>query len=159
MELPVNHFKRAIEAGRLQIGLWNSLCSATATEILADAGFDWLLIDVEHTPNDVANVLGQLQAMAAGAVEGVDGIFIGPSDLSADLGHLGNSSHPEVRETIEDAVARILAAGKPPGILTGVEDDAHHWVKQGCVFVAVGSDVGVLARQSEALASRFKQSS
>lgn len=254
MELPVNTFKREIKAGRTQIGLWSALCSNIVAEVLANAGFDWILIDVEHAPNDVAGVLSQLQAMAAGqatpivrlpwndpvlfkryldigtqsflvpmvqnaeearqavaatryppqglrgvatgpranrygrvknyfhrateeicilvqvetrqalseieviaAVEGVDGIFIGPSDLAADMGHLGDNSHPEVQQAIEDAIARILATGKAPGILTGVEDEAQHWLKQGCLFVAVGSDMAILARQSEALAARFKQ--
>jgi 4-hydroxy-2-oxoheptanedioate aldolase len=254
MDLPVNQFKRALREGRPQIGLWSSLASNIVAEVIADSGFDWILIDNEHAPNEVSAVLMQLQAMAAGqatpvvrpawndpvlikrfldigtqsflvpmvqnaeearqavaatryppegvrgvavgpranrygrvkdyfhraaeemcvlvqvetqqalaqieaiaAVEGVDGIFIGPSDLAADLGNLGNSAHPEVRRTIEDAVARILAAGKAPGILTGAEPEAQHWLQQGCLFVAVGSDLGLLARQSEALAARFKQ--
>jgi len=254
MDLPINTFKRALYEGRTQIGLWSALCSNIVAEVLADSGFDWILIDAEHAPNDVGTVLIQLQVMAAGqatpivrlpwndpilikryldigtqsflvpmvqdaeearravaatrypphglrgvavgpranrygrvkdyfrqadrelcvlvqvetrqalaqieaiaAVEGVDGIFIGPSDLSADMGYLGDNGHPEVRRTIEDAIARILAIGKAPGILTGSEDDGRHWLKQGCTFVAVGSDLGLLARQSEALAARLKQ--
>ena len=255
MELPVNPFKQALKEGRPQIGLWSSLASNIVAEIIADAGFDWILIDNEHAPNEVSDVLMQLQAMATGrampvvrpawndpvlikrfldigtqsflipmvqnaeearravaatrypphglrgvatapranrygrvkdyfrladqelcvlvqvetrqalaeiesiaAVEGVDGIFIGPSDLSADLGYLGNSSHEQVKRTIEEAIARILKCGKAPGILTGNEDEAKHWLEQGCLFVAVGSDLGLLARQSEALAARFNQS-
>jgi len=254
MDLPVNHFKRALHEGRPQIGLWSSLASNIVAEVIADSGFDWILLDNEHAPNEVSGVLVQLQAMAAGqampvvrpawndtvlikrfldigtqsflvpmvqnadearravaatrypphgvrgvalgpranrygrvkdyfrraaeeicvlvqvetrqslaeieaiaAVEGVDGIFIGPSDLAADMGFLGDSSHPEVKRTIEDAVARILKCGKAPGFLTGNEDEAKYWLHQGCLFVAVGSDLGLLARQSEALAARFKQ--
>ncbi len=254
MDLPVNHFKRALHEGRPQIGLWSSLASNIVAEVIADSGFDWILLDNEHAPNEVSGVLMQLQAMATGqampvvrpawndtvlikrfldigtqsflvpmvqnadearravaatrypphgvrgvalgpranrygrvkdyfrraaeeicvlvqvetrqslaeieaiaAVEGVDGIFIGPSDLAADMGFLGDSSHPEVKRTIEDAVARILKCGKAPGFLTGNEDEAKYWLHQGCLFVAVGSDLGLLARQSEALAARFKQ--
>ena len=83
-------------------------------------------------------------------------MFIGPSDLSAALGHLGQSSHPEVRSAIEDAFKRIRKAGKAPGILAHAEADAQHWVTQGCTVLGVGSDVGLLARQSEQLAGRFK---
>ena len=89
-------------------------------------------------------------------MDGVDGMFIGPSDLAADLGHLGDNRHPDVRAAIEDAIARILATGRFAGILTPVEADARHWLERGCMFVAVGSDTGLLARQSEALAARFK---
>lgn len=98
--------------------------------------------------------LGNLEAIAA--VEGVDGLFIGPSDLAADMGFLGNSAHPDVRAAIDDAIRRIRAAGKFAGILAPVEADARHWLELGCQFVAVGSDVGVLARQTEALVAKFK---
>jgi 4-hydroxy-2-oxoheptanedioate aldolase len=89
------------------------------------------------------------------AVEGVDGVFIGPSDLSADLGHLGNSRHPDVRALIADTIRRIRAAGKAPGFLSGVEEDARAALDAGALFVAVGADVGILARQSEALRQKF----
>ncbi len=254
MDLPVNNFKHALREGHPQIGLWSALCSSIVAEVIADAGFDWILLDGEHAPNDVGTVLTQLQAMAAGraspvvrlpwndpvtikryldigvqsflvpmvqdaeearravaatryppgglrgvatgpranrygrvkdyfhrahqeicvlvqvetrqalaqieaiaAVEGIDGLFIGPSDLAADMGHLGENRHPEVRRSIEDAIARILATGKTAGVLAATEEDAHHWLQQGCLHVAVGSDLGLLARQSEALAARFKQ--
>ncbi len=90
------------------------------------------------------------------AVDGVDGLFIGPSDLAADLGHLGDSAHPEVRAVIDEALRRIARTGKAAGILAPVEADARHWLGLGATFVAVGSDLGILARQSEALAARFK---
>jgi len=98
--------------------------------------------------------LRNIEAIAA--VDGVDGLFIGPSDLAADMGHLGDNGHPEVRAAIEDAVDRIRAAGRPAGILAPVEADARHWIDVGCRFVGVGNDAGVLARQTEALAAKFK---
>src|SRR5438552_2885023 len=254
MEKPVNTFKKAIREGRPQVGLWCSSCSNVTAEVIAGAGFDWILIDTEHGPNELPMVLSQLQAMAGGtaaavvrpawndlvlikrlldvdaqnllvpyvqtveearaavaavryppqgrrgvavlhranrfgrvknyfaraneeigvlvqietrqalqnieaiaAVEGVDGLFIGPSDLAAALGHLGENNHPEVRSAIEDALKRIRKAGKAPGILAPIEADARHWLSHGCVVLAVGSDAGVLARQSEELAARFKK--
>jgi 4-hydroxy-2-oxoheptanedioate aldolase len=98
--------------------------------------------------------LGNLEAIAA--VDGVDGLFIGPSDLAADLGHLGNYGHPDVQAAITGAVGRIGQTGKVAGILAPKEADARHWLASGCLLVAVGSDVGILARQSEALAAKFK---
>ena len=89
--------------------------------------------------------------------DGIDGLFIGPSDLAAALGHLGEPGHPEVRTAIEDAFRRIRKAGKAPGMLAPVEADARHWLAQGCVVLAVGSDVGLLARSSEALALKFRE--
>ena len=99
--------------------------------------------------------LENIEAIAA--VEGVDGLFIGPSDLAAALGHLGEPNHPEVRAAIEQALKRIRQTGKAPGILAPIEADAHHWLSVGCVVLAVGSDLQLLASQSEQLAARFKQ--
>ena len=255
MELPVNHFKRGLKAGRPQLGFWSSLASPAAAEILAGAGFDWILIDFEHGPNDVPLVLSQLHAVAAAggttqpivrppwndtvvmkrlldigvqtflvpyvqtpeearqavaatrypprgargfamatrasrfgrirgyharseeelcvlvqvetqralshveaiaAVEGVDGVFIGPGDLSADLGYLAQAGHPAVQAVIEDAIGRIRAAGSAAGILTPDETLARRYLALGCLFTAVGSDVGLLARGPEQLAARFR---
>jgi len=253
MELPINHFKRGMKAGKPQIGLWSSLSSHYSVEVIAGSGFDWLLLDTEHSPNDLENVVTQLQAAsaypstpivrpawndmvlikrfldigvqtllipyvqnpqeAADAVaytrypprgvrgvagttratrfgrikdyfkradeelcvlvqvetrqgldhldaiantEGVDGVFIGPADLSAGLGHLGDIPHPEVQTAIDDAIRRIRKAGKAPGILAPVEADARRYLELGCLFVAVGADVGLLARESEKLCARFK---
>jgi 4-hydroxy-2-oxoheptanedioate aldolase len=89
-------------------------------------------------------------------VEGVEGVFIGPGDLSADLGYLGQAGHPQVRAVIEDTIRRIKAAGNVPGILTPDEQLARRYLDLGCLFTAVGSDVGLLARGSEQLAGRFK---
>ena len=96
--------------------------------------------------------LAQIEEIAV--IEGVDGIFIGPSDLAADL---GNAGHPEVQNAIADACERIRAAGKPAGILTGVEADARRYLQSGFTFVAVGSDVGLLAAGSTNLAARMRE--
>jgi 4-hydroxy-2-oxoheptanedioate aldolase len=253
MELRRNAFKHAIAAGQLQIGLWCSLCSNIAADIVRDCGFDWLLLDTEHSPNEIPDLLAQLQAVDGGqatpivrpawndivlikrcldigapallvpyvqnpaeaksavaavrypprgvrgvasasrasrygrttdylkkadseicllvqvetrtaldeleaiaAVEGVDGVFIGPSDLSASLGHVGNPAHPDVQEALQGAVTRLKAVGKPAGILTGNEDEIRRYIGWGYTFVAVGSDVGLLARGADALAKKFK---
>jgi len=253
MDLPANTFKRALKANKLQIGLWSSLSSHYAVELVAGSGFDWILLDTEHSPNDLESVLQQLQAAApypthpvvrvpwndmvtikryldigaqsllipyvqnadeakaavaytryppagvrgvAGAtratrfgrvkdyakraheeicvlvqvetqtaldslekiaaVDGVDGVFIGPADLHASLGYAGETNNPKVMPIIDDAIRRIRKAGKAPGILTGVEADARRWIECGGLFVAVGADTGVLARGSEALAAKFK---
>ena len=254
MAVPINPFKQALREGRLQIGLWQAMASPCTAEICAGAGFDWLLFDGEHAPNDVPTMLAQRQAVesypthaiarppigdvvlikqyldlgfqtlliplvdtaeqaahmvramryppdglrgvgagsarvsrwnrvenyfrdadeqmcllvqaetktamenleAIAAVDGVDGIFIGPADLSASLGHRGNAAHPEVQAVIEDGIKRITAAGKAPGILTSNNDLAQHYLDLGAIFVAVGTDVGILAKQTTALAGRFK---
>jgi 4-hydroxy-2-oxoheptanedioate aldolase len=253
MDIPANPLKRALREGRPQIGLWSSLSSYVTVEVIAGSGFDWLLLDTEHAPNELAMVHNQLQAMvgstatpvvrpawndavlikrlldvgvqsllipfvqnveeaqravaatryppdgirgvasttranhygrvkeylkraheeicvivqvenrlalenldAIATVEGVDGVFIGPNDLAAGMGHLGNYGYPDVAAAIDDAIGRIRKAGKIAGILAPVEADARRWMKLGCQFVAVGSDVGILARQSEALAAKFK---
>ena len=108
-----------------------------------------LLVQAETT-----EALKNLDAIAA--TPGVDGVFIGPADLSASMGHVGHPGHPEVQAAIEDAIARILRAGKAPGILTPDEAQAHHYLALGAVFVAVGLDTQILARQTSALAGRFK---
>src|SRR5260370_31120735 len=93
-----------------------------------------------------------------GAGEGVDGLLIGPGDLSADLGHLGDLSHPEARAAIEDAVKRIQKTGKAAGILAPVEAEARHWLALGCLVVAVGSDLTLLPRPNQQLAAKFQPS-
>jgi 4-hydroxy-2-oxoheptanedioate aldolase len=254
MQTPQNAFKRRLLAKELQIGLWCSLGSNIAAEIVGDSGFDWMLLDTEHAPNEPPDVLAQLQAFATGtaqvvvrpawndavlikrlldigaqtllvpfvqnaeearravaacryppagirgittggrasrygraasylkeadqqvcllvqaetlgaidripeiaAVDGVDGIFVGPSDLSASMGHIGNPLHPEVQRAIEAAAKRINDAGKVPGILTSVEADARRYIEWGYRFVAVGTDIGLLARNADALAAAFRK--
>ncbi len=253
MDLPRNRFKHAIAAGELQIGLWCSLCSNIAVDIVRDSGFDWLLLDTEHSPNEIPDILSQLQACEGGAatpivrpawndmviikrcldvgtqtllvpyvqnaeeakraveavryppagvrgvavasrasrygrvtdylkranpeicllvqvetrsameqleaiasVEGVDGVFIGPSDLSASLGHIGNPAHPDVQKALENCVRRLKAIGKPAGILTSNEEEVRRYIGWGYTFVAVGSDVGLLGRGADALAKKFR---
>ena len=253
MELQRNAFKHALAAGKLQIGLWSSLCSNIAAEIIADSGFDWILLDSEHSPNEIPGLLSQLQAIGRGGstpivrpawndavlakrcldigaqtllfpyvqnveeakravastryppegirgvavaarasrygrtpgyltkangemcvlvqvetrsaldqleaiakVDGVDGVFIGPSDLSASLGHLGNPQHAESQAAMKDAVRRLKAIGKPAGILSGNEEEIRHYIDWGYQFVAVGADVGLLARHADALAKKFR---
>jgi 4-hydroxy-2-oxoheptanedioate aldolase len=257
MQTPINPFKQALKSGTPQIGLWLNLASAYTTEICAGAGFDWLLIDGEHSPNHLQSILGQLQAIAGypgtnavarvpvghgeggtalikqyldlgaqsilvpmvdtpeqatalvqamrypphgirgmggarasrwgryerygheanaqvcllvqaesqlaldnldaiAAVEGVDGIFIGPADLSASLGHVGNPGHPQVQEAIRDAFSRTVKAGKAAGILTPDEALARQYLDAGATFVAVGLDTNLLARHTSALVAKFK---
>jgi 4-hydroxy-2-oxoheptanedioate aldolase len=100
--------------------------------------------------------LREIEAIAA--VDGVDGVFVGPSDLAADLGHLGNPKHPDVQAAIRDAAERIRATGKSAGTLSGNTDDVEYLFGLGYNFTAAGSDVAILARSAEAIAARFKKS-
>ena len=253
VEFQTNEFKRALKEGRLQIGLWSSLCSNIAAEIISDSGFDWILLDTEHSPNEIPDLVTQLQAVQRGtatpiirpawndavlakraldigaqtllfpyvqsveeanravastryppqgtrgvsvaarasrygrvplyltkandeicvlvqvetrtaldqidaiaAVDGIDGVFVGPSDLAASLGHLGNPQHADVQKAMENAVKRLKAVGKPAGILTGNEEEARRYIEWGYLFVAVGADVGLLALNADALAKKFR---
>lgn len=255
MDVPHNAFKRALREGRSQIGIWSSLSSNYSVEVLAGCGFDWMLLDTEHSPNDLESLLTQAQAAAAYptatvarvpwndmvtikrtldigiqsllipyvctpqeakdavaytryppqgvrgvagttratrfgrvkdyarraheelcvlvqvetkgaldqleaicAVDGVDGVFIGPADLHASMGYPGEASHPAIVPVIEDAIRRIRKAGKAPGVLTPVEADIRRYLAAGALFTAVGADVGILARGAEALASKYKAS-
>ncbi|GLI20613.1 4-hydroxy-2-oxoheptanedioate aldolase [Xanthobacter flavus] len=254
MQLPENPFKRALHAGTQQIGLWCAVPSNYVSEILAGAGFDWLVLDTEHAPNELPNVFNQLQSMVGygtqpvvrvpwndavtlkrfldigtqsflipmvqdaeearaavaatryppdgirgyavasratrfgrigdyftryademcvlvqvetmealekveeiAAVPGVDGIFIGPGDLSASMGLLHQPTHPRVVEAIEDGLRRITAAGNRGGVLVvGDEALARRYMAAGSVFTAVGVDAALFARSSEALAKQYK---
>jgi 4-hydroxy-2-oxoheptanedioate aldolase len=108
-----------------------------------------LLVQVE-----TGEALDQLDAILE--VEGIDGVFIGPADLSASLGYVGNAGHEKVQAAIEDAIRRILKAGKAPGILHNDEAPARKYLELGCTFVAVGQDTVLLARATSALAAKFK---
>ena len=252
--VPINPFKQALKDGKPQIGLWQSMASPYTAEICAGAGFDWLLFDGEHAPNDIPVLLAQLQAVepypthavgrppygeirlikqyldigfqtlliplvdtaeqaaqmvramryppdglrgvgagsaraarwnrvdhyfrdadeqmcllvqvetklairnldAICAVDGVDGVFIGPADLSAALGHRGNPGHPDVQTAVEEAIRAIVKSGKAAGILSSNEEWARGYLDMGATFVAVGTDVGLLAKETTALAARFK---
>lgn len=251
-----NGFKVALKASRLQVGLWLGLTSPVTAEICATAGFDWLVIDGEHAPNDIPTMLGQLQALAAydvhpvlrtvagetwmikqaldlgvqtilvpmvetpeaaaelvgatryppigcrgvgaalarasrynripdylatandqialivqvesraalaqvaeiAAVPGVDGVFVGPADLAADMGYLGDPGAPEVRAAVLKAIRAITSAGKPAGLLTSDRSFAMECIAEGAVFVAVGSDVGLLTSSTAALRAGFPKS-
>ena len=107
-----------------------------------------LLVQVESV-----EALRHLDEIAA--VEGVDGVFIGPADLAASMGRLGAPGHPEVRAAIEAAIRRLAAAGRAPGILATDEADARHFIALGARFVAVGVDTTLLARATRDLAARF----
>src|SRR6266702_598730 len=200
-DLPRNDFKRALAAGTPQIGLWLSMTSPVATEIVAGAGsllFPFVqsaeearraVAATRYPPNGIRGVagttranrygrvknyakrvedelcilvqvetqqaLGEIEAIAA--VDGVDGLFIGPADLSASMGHLGNWQRPEIWQAIISGGERIRKAGKAPGFLSAREDECRKVLAAGFQFVAVGSDVGILARQSEALAGTYKK--
>jgi 4-hydroxy-2-oxoheptanedioate aldolase len=108
-----------------------------------------LLVQVE-----TGEALERLEAIAS--VDGVDAVFIGPNDLAASLGRLGAPNHPEVVAAIEDALGRLKAVGRPSGILTPDAAFARRCLDLGATFVAVGSDIGVLARGTQALAAAFK---
>ncbi len=267
MQTPINPFKQALSARQAQIGLWLGLADTYCAEILAGVGYDWLLIDGEHAPNDVRSILGQLQGIASAgtalptdqaashpvarvpigtgdvgtalikqyldigaqtllvpmvdtpeqaaqvvraakyppegmrgmgaalarasrwqaypdyvheanaqicvllqaetteamhhldaiaATPGVDGVFIGPADLSASMGHPGNPGHPDVQAAIEDGIARILKAGKAPGILATTEDQARKWLAAGALFVAVGVDTMLLKAAAADLLATYR---
>jgi 4-hydroxy-2-oxoheptanedioate aldolase len=115
----------------------------------ANAGIT-LLVQVES-----AAALDEIEAIAA--VDGVDGIFVGPADLAASLGHLGGTGHPEVVARVEDAIGRIVAAGKPAGVNAFVEEAARRYVDLGASFVLVDADVAILARESRAAAERYRK--
>jgi 4-hydroxy-2-oxoheptanedioate aldolase len=89
-------------------------------------------------------------------VSGVDGVFIGPADLAASMGHVGNPGHPEVQQAIATAIGEIRKAGKAAGILSGDAALARTYLQLGAVFVAVGSDVGLLTNGARALREAFR---
>jgi 4-hydroxy-2-oxoheptanedioate aldolase len=253
-QTPVNTFKQALREGKPQIGLWVALADPYVAELLAGTGFDWLLLDAEHGPNDVRSVLAQLQAVSAypvhpvvrpvigetvlikqyldlgaqtlllpmvesarqaaqivsatryppqgvrgmgsaiarasrwnkyadylqaaddqmcvlvqvetaaaaarldeiAAVPGVDGVFFGPGDLSASMGHRGNPGHPEVQRVIESGIQAVKAAGKAPGILTADAALARRYLELGALFVAVGADTSLISRAARDLATAFR---
>ncbi|AKR54907.1 2-keto-3-deoxy-L-rhamnonate aldolase [Devosia sp. H5989] len=119
--------------------------------------------DYLTTANEEVCLLVQVESRAAmdnieaiAAVEGVDGVFIGPSDLAADMGYLGRPGVPEVQAAVEDGIARILKAGKPAGILTADTTLAQRYLELGATFVAVGTDVTLFSQATSALAAKFK---
>lgn len=253
MNLPENPFKQALAAQRRQLGAFLALADAHSAELMASAGFDWLLIDCEHGPNDLPSVLAQLQALAGypvapvlrladhdatrikqvldlgvqsllapmvdsaaqaqalvaamrypprgirgvgagmaraarwgavdgyynqagsqlclavqietvagldnldaiAAVDGVDGVFLGPADLAAALGHVGQPMHPEVRAAIEAALPRIRAAGKAAGVYCADPQLAAHYAALGASFFLIAADAILLRGAAVAALGRF----
>jgi 4-hydroxy-2-oxoheptanedioate aldolase len=90
------------------------------------------------------------------AIDGVDGLFVGPQDLAADYGHLGNPGHPEVKAAIADVLERVKRSGKVPGLLNFNEAEAKDWISRGMQFLAVTSDQFLLARETSAVAARYR---
>lgn len=254
MPAPINRFKQALNEGKVQIGCWTAFADAYAAEIMATTGFDWLVIDGEHAPNDLQTISAQLQALkhtrteaivrlpignewlikqvldagcqtvlvpmvetaeraaelaramryppdgirgmgGAGAratgfsgipdyvttaneqvcllvqietakglenlddilkVDGVDGAFIGPADLSADMGYPGNPTHPEPSKAIRTALGKIAASDKAAGILALKDEVAQDYLKWGAQILAVGMDVVLLVQTARALSSKWQ---
>lgn len=254
MRAPTNLFKKALKQGETVFGCWLGLANTISTELMGTAGFDWLVIDGEHGPNDLRSIYAQLQVLEASdshavvrvpvgetylikqildagaqtvlvpmvetadqtrqlvrdvtyppqgdrgvgyavaragmfskrteygttadaeicllvqvenlrglanldeilSVDGVDGVFIGPADLAADMGHMGDAMHPDVQAAIMDAITRIKTAGKAPGILSTVDQMTHSAIEAGAQFVAVGADVLLLSQHASTLATRWK---
>ncbi|WP_172387399.1 HpcH/HpaI aldolase/citrate lyase family protein [Streptomyces sp. MNP-20] len=250
---PLNAFKERLAGGGCPTGLWLSLGEASVAEVCADAGFDWLLVDGEHGPNDVRSTLDQLRAIGdrtgtvvrppsgradglrplidigvrtflipmvesaaqarelvratrypphgtrgvasavtrasrwnrtpgylgaadaamclipqietpgavaaaadIAAVDGVDALFVGLYDLSAALGHLGAPDHPDVWTAFTGVVAACRGAGKPCGTFAPTPELAAAARREGCSFVAVGSDVGLLVQGAAELLARSR---
>ena len=254
MPAPINHLKTALSNGEVVIGCWMSIGEGYTAEILGRAGFDWLLIDGEHSPNDIRSIRDQVVALASSdsnlvvrvpvgetwiikqvldlgvqtilvpivetadqahalvsacryppqgtrgvgysvsraggfgqfdnygptaddqicllvqvetekgldnldeilAVEGVDGVFIGPADLSASLGYLGQTMHPEMQKTILGAIRRISDSGKAAGILTTDDGMIQAALEAGARFVAVAMDIALLLKNAQAAARKWK---
>jgi len=254
MPAPHNPFKQALKDGKTVFGCWLGLANPYSAEVMGTAGFDWLVIDSEHSPNDLRTILAQLQVLEASpsnpvvrvpigetylikqildagaqtilvpmvdnadqarqlvrdttypphgdrgvgyalsrasrfsqiadygltaddqicllvqvesrkglenlddilAVDGIDGVFVGPADLAADMGHMGNPAHPDVMAAILGAIAKIDASGKAAGILSMKDDMTNAAIKAGARFVAVGADVLILSQTAQSLAAKWK---
>jgi 4-hydroxy-2-oxoheptanedioate aldolase len=103
----------------------------------------------------IETVAGVDAAAEIAGVDGVDGVFVGPSDLSASLGLLGQQAHPEVEAAVLRVFESVAGAGKPVGVNAFDPTLADRYLAAGASFVLVGADVALLARGSEALAARF----
>ncbi|MEM7176447.1 MAG: HpcH/HpaI aldolase/citrate lyase family protein [Pseudomonadota bacterium] len=253
MDIPINSFKAALAERRQQIGMWSALASPIAAEVLSSSGFDWVLIDMEHGPNDLSEVMAQAQALARGsapvlvrtawndavlikrvldmgiqslvipfvqnaqeaaaavaatryppdgvrgvaggsratqygrvqgyhknagdqlalvlqietldaidqieaiaALDGVDALFVGPADLAASMGHLGDINNDEVQAAMASAAQRCHAAGKPIGTLAVDPPVARRYFDMGYDFIAVGVDAVLFARAADALVQEFR---
>jgi 4-hydroxy-2-oxoheptanedioate aldolase len=139
------HGVRGVGAGSARASRWSA-----NPHYLQQANDDACLLVQAETVTAIKN----LDAIAN--TEGVDGVFFGPSDLAASLGHLGNAAHPDVQKVIEDGIRRVVAAGKAPGILTADDALAKRYLELGALFVAVGIDVAVLTKSARTLSQTFK---
>ena len=253
MPAPTNTFKQKLLLGQQQIGFWLAMGSPNAAQIAGGAGFDWLVIDAEHGPNDITSLVSQMHALQGSAaniiirppvgetwmikqlldigcqtilvpmvdtaeqakqlvqamnyppkgirgvgaalarashhnripdylqtannqvclivqieaqrgldkladiltVDGIDGVFIGPADLAADMGYLGQPAAEPVQEAICAAINQIVAAGKAAGILMAVPELVQHYLTLGATFVAVGTDVTSFATATDTLAAQY----
>lgn len=90
------------------------------------------------------------------ATDGVDAVFIGPSDLAASMGHLGQQNHPDVQKAVLETIKIANELGKPVGVNAFVKADADTYLKHGADYVAIGADVAILARQTENIVASFK---
>ena len=162
MEMQHNKFKKALKEGRLQIGLWSSLCSTIAAQVLGDSGFDWIVIDGEHAPNELPDIVAQMQALAGTHASAVvrpawlDTVVIKRMlDAGAQTIIVPFVQNAD-QAALHDAVTRLKAVGKPAGILTSNQDEARRYIDWGYTFVAVGSDINVLRFGADALVKNFK---
>lgn len=117
----------------------------------------YLQESAEHTSLTVQieTAAGVEAAADIAAIDGIDAVFVGPSDLSASMGLLGQQTHPSVMTAVEHVFSAVQAAGKPVGVNAFDPVAADAYIAAGADFVAVGADVALLARSSEALAARF----
>ena len=252
--LKPNSLKEALYNKKIQLGLWCALSNSYSTEIVAGSGYDWLTLDMEHSPNDMHTVLGQLQMLGGYPLEpavrlvkfdkdlvkqyldmgvrslilpnvesadqareivastryphrgirgvagqqranrwgrianyaqtadeqlcvivqiestegvkrfdaiistdGIDGAFVGPNDLAASMGFLGQQHHPEAQKTIQSLPSIAAKHGKSIGILAASEADAQRYIDWGYKMVGLGSDQGLLAKASDTLLSNCRK--
>ena len=253
MNYPTNPFTQAISQGRKQVGIWVSMASNVTAEVIASAGFDWAVVDMEHSPNSVPSVMSQLQVFAGygttalvrpywndtvlvkrvldigaqglvfpmvqsveeaeaavaacrypprgvrgvaaatratafgrttdyfqrveeemtiilqletqaamaqaeeiAAVDGVSGVFFGPADIAADMGHLGKPMAPEAWAAIRPVSKKIADKGVPVGTLVGDVGFAAELLNEEFTFVACGTDTGLLAKAADATVSKMR---
>lgn len=253
MPAPINRFKQKLLGRQQQIGFWLGMGSPNAAEIAGGAGFDWLVIDAEHGPNDITTLVSQMHALqgsdssivirppigetwmikqildlgcqtilvpmvetagqakqlvqamhyppkgirGVGAalarashhnriadylqtandqvcllvqieaqrgldnlteilnVDGIDGVFIGPADLAADMGYLGLPTAKPVQQAVCKAIEQIVASGKAAGMLMAVPELVQHYLTLGATFVAVGTDVTSFVKATDTLAAQY----
>lgn len=254
MPAPHNSLKHRLAQGDILYGCWLGMAESYVAEIAGTCGFDWLLIDGEHAPNDVRSLSAQLAVLLASptipivrlvdddtarikqaldmgaqnllipmvetaaqaarilratryppegirgvgsslarasafsaipdylttanaeiclilqiesraglaelddilAIKGLDGVFIGPSDLAADMGHLGQPGHPDVKAAVLDALWHIRKAGLAAGVLSTEDDYITDCRAAGANFVGVGVDVLLYTDAMRALAAKWR---